>query len=182
MVQHLYRISKQHVEDVWFFLQTNNVDLFQVKPPVYAFLSGETISYIVCKNQTFTGLCTDIWWNGGGGIDSLVTTKNFQTYLFLICWPTLMKYCAQPFFLVNPQPERCTKEISVRDNSSKRFIQPVTRLGAVLKLCQWRRLPIHLQSYWQGDEGGACLLPKWGCHHSLVTQLSLCDPSNWSIF
>ena len=60
MVQHLYRISKQHVEDVWFFLQTNNVDLFQVKPPVYAFLSGETISYIVCKNQTFTGLCTDI--------------------------------------------------------------------------------------------------------------------------
>ena len=58
MVQHLYRISKQHVEDVWFVLQANNVDLFPVKPPVYAFLSGETISYIVCKNQTFTGLCT----------------------------------------------------------------------------------------------------------------------------
>ena len=44
LMEKLYHISRKHVEDIWFLLQTNNnVDLFPIAPPVFAFLSGETI-------------------------------------------------------------------------------------------------------------------------------------------
>ena len=54
MIENIYHISRKHIEDVWFVLQNNNVDLFPVSHGngVFAFLNGEAVSYLVCKNET----------------------------------------------------------------------------------------------------------------------------------